>query len=160
MMRVKCPQVYKELKKQMPIFIAGSITGASDWQPVVVDAMQEYDVVTLNPRRDDWVEGDTSFDMGAQIAWEEAHLEKADIVFFYFEPGTLSQVTMLELGVILGAGVHTVVVTCPPEFSKYLNIQMMCARFGLRVHTSLDRGIKALQRKVAQFHEDERNELA
>ena len=59
----KAPEKYEIKQGQISIFLAGSIEmgKAEDWQTKVTEKFKPYDVLILNPRRDDWdcVDSDT-----------------------------------------------------------------------------------------------------
>lgn len=85
------------------VFLAGSITGARNWQAEMVGMLsvplnERRELVVMNPRR-------ANFDINVpgvareQIAWEHHHLRKADAILFWFEENTLSPITLFELGV-------------------------------------------------------------
>ena len=81
------------------IFLAGSITGAPDWQAeAALELRHSYNV--FNPRRKD-------FDVTAkdvekqQITWEFHCLDKCDNILFWFAEETLAPITLLEYGKML-----------------------------------------------------------
>lgn len=99
MIYVECPGLRPDYYN-LSVFLAGSITGASDWQSAVVsklDRIAHDDFLILNPRRKE-------FDITVlaaselQIAWEFHMLEKADAILFWFAEGAMSPITMYELG--------------------------------------------------------------
>lgn len=128
------------------VFLAGSIEmgGAVDWQDAVVTRLKSLDdlnIVVYNPRRDDW---DSSWvqdptpgtEFHKQVSWEQYNIKSSDIVYFYFAPGTISPISLLELGQVVSfeprvGYVHgqtrEIVVCCPPEFQRYGNVKMVCS---------------------------------
>ena len=81
------------------LFMAGGITGTWDWQQALVEELEHLDtpVIAVNPRRANFPMGDE--EAGAfQIRWEDAMLQKADIISFWFPKETLCPITLLELG--------------------------------------------------------------
>jgi hypothetical protein len=116
------------------IFLAGSIEmgHARPWHQEVIDAMQEEDVVILNPRRKEWdATWHQSMDnpvFAEQVNWELDYLYLADIAFFYFQANTKSPISLAELGFVLGTGrdrTDTVVV-CESGFWRKGNVNIMC----------------------------------
>ncbi|KAF2727573.1 hypothetical protein EJ04DRAFT_557296 [Polyplosphaeria fusca] len=112
------------------VFLAGSIEmgTAIDWQSDVTAALRHLPVTVLNPRRDDWDKSWTQ-DISnphfrEQVDWEMNHLQKADIIALFFQPGTMSPISLLELG--LHASDGKLVVCCPEGFWRRGNVQMVC----------------------------------
>lgn len=64
------------------------------------------------------------------------HAGIADVIAFYFPAGTLTPVTLLELGMYAATG--KVVVCCPKGFYKRGNVQIVCARYGIALLETLD----------------------
>lgn len=131
------------------VFLAGSIEmgRARNWQEemTVVITRANPDIVVANPRRSQW---DSSWeqtidnpDFREQVEWELDHIERADMVVFYFQPGTQSPVTLLELGKHLerSNARHLTLVCCPDGFWRKGNVEIACVRKGLpRPLASLD----------------------
>lgn len=112
------PQIEKAISNFTTVFTAGSIEMgvAEKWQDKLASQFED-DLIFFNPRRDSW---DSSWiqdptpgtQFSIQVEWELEHIEKADIVVFYFDPKTQSPITLLELGSCLGAD-KDVIVCCP-----------------------------------------------
>jgi hypothetical protein len=81
---------------QRTVFLAGSITGAVDWQKEAKEKLLPYFTV-FNPRRVNYPSFDPSKER-EQILWEHDYLEYASIVLFYFSHETLAPITLFELG--------------------------------------------------------------
>jgi hypothetical protein len=79
------------------VFLAGTITGSTDWQAEVVRFLRDEDVALLNPRRANFPIGDSKA-APEQIAWEHRHLRKADAILFWFAPETMGPIVLYELG--------------------------------------------------------------
>ncbi len=115
------------------LFLAGSIEmgKAEDWQRYIGNELADLDIIILNPRRDDWDSswkqeiGNTQF--RNQVEWELDGLDCADHIFFHFEPGSKSPITLLELG--LYATSKKCLVHCPNGFWRKGNIDVVCARY-------------------------------
>lgn len=133
------------------IFLAGSIEmgKAEMWQDEVVEFLTrknyDKDIVILNPRRDNW---DPSWEQSIenekfkfQVNWELNGLDHCDILFFYFQPGTISPVTMFELGYCIN---NEPIVVCPEGFHRKGNIDIVCERMGIKVYQNLEDGMNAL----------------
>lgn len=136
---------------QPTIFLAGSIEmgKAEDWQAVLSEKLLPHASVIYNPRRLDW---DNSWEQSidhpefrAQVEWELDHLIAADIAIFHFQPGTMSPVTLMELGHRLPAkppeanysSLNTI-VSCPQGFWRKGNVDILCARHGVKVVEGVD----------------------
>lgn len=111
---IQCPSVHWPMftnpddpDRATTLFVAGGISGCSDWQTEYQDALLTKlcapggaiptDVVAINPRRLDFDTTDVAMSV-AQIEWEYAHLERADIVSFWFTSETVCPITLFELG--------------------------------------------------------------
>lgn len=126
------------------IFLAGSIEmdTAERWQDKVIQNFQDKHVTFLNPRRDDWnpkIE-QSCMDAGFrdQVNWELSGLLKSDLVVFYVDPTTKSPITLLELGLIAGRKIQSV-VCCPEGYWRKGNVEMVCDRFGIQMIDSFPR---------------------
>jgi len=87
---------YSGLDLKHTIFLAGSITGASNWQDDAANRLLPHFNI-FNPRRDNYSTLDPKAER-EQIAWEFKHLDLAEITLFYFAPETLAPITLLEYG--------------------------------------------------------------
>ena len=148
MLIFKPPQPFKEKEAKQSVFLAGSIEmgKADDWQAKVERAMTPFEGYIFNPRRDDW---DSSWEQVAenkqfaeQVNWELDHLEKADVIFLYFDPETKAPISLLELG--LHVGRKEMIVVCPDGFYRKGNVDIVCKRHKVKVYNTLDDGIKKL----------------
>lgn len=112
------------------IFLAGSIEmgKAEDWQAQFCDDFKDYDINILNPRRTEW---DSSWEQSIenaqfreQVEWELRNLEICDLIIMYLQPGTLSPISMLELGLHIKSG--KMILCCPDGFWRKGNIDIVC----------------------------------
>jgi hypothetical protein len=120
---------------------------AEDWQGQVAKALVPHDILVLNPRRDDW---DPSWEQRrdnpqfrAQVEWELAALEYADRIVVYFDPATKAPITLMELGLHARPHPGKVVVCCPEGYWRKGNVDIVCARFGIRQVDSLEELVKS-----------------
>lgn len=135
------------------VFLAGSIEmgDAELWQERVVRTLSDVaNLVILNPRRDDW---DNSWEQRAgdprffeQVSWELDMLEAADIVIMYLAPGTMSPISLLELGLCARSG--TLRVCCPDGFWRRGNVEVVCMRHQIPLYETLDALIAGLKAPV------------
>jgi hypothetical protein len=119
------------------VFLAGSIEmgTADDWQSRVVAALGDRDLVVLNPRRLAW---DASWRQAIdepqfreQVEWELDGLERADTIAMWFAPDTRAPITLLELGLFARTGKLS--VGCPDGYWRKGNVEVTCARYGVRL---------------------------
>lgn len=136
------------------VFLAGSIEMgvAEDWQTKVANRFEKHQVTLYNPRRDEW---DSSWkqeqkesNFNEQVNWEMNNLEDCDIIFMYFDPGTKSPISLLELGLYADSG--KMIVVCPDGFWRKGNVEIVCTRFNIPLFNSLDDGMGALESKIRQ----------
>lgn len=135
------------------VFLAGSIEmgTAEKWQERVVAALSGVDgLVILNPRREAW---DHNWEQRAadpafaeQVTWELDMLDAADIVAMYLAPGSMSPVSLLELGLHARSG--KLRVCCPDGFRRKGNVEIACARFHVPLFESFDDFIAGLKASV------------
>ncbi len=153
MKEIKAPERI-DLTYDVSIFLAGSIEmgKAENWQERFAREFATWNVTLLNPRRDDW---DSSWEQkkenlqfNEQVTWELEHMEKADIVVFYFDPATKSPITLMELG--LGAvrdPLHCI-VCCPEGFWRKGNVDIVADRYDMPSVDNLDDLIRITKAKL------------
>jgi hypothetical protein len=145
------------------IFLAGSIEmgAAGEWQKFAIGNLRSLlsnpdvpEAVIFNPRRDDWddswVQSVHNANFNEQVNWELDNIEKADVVFFYFEEKTMSPITLLELGLCIGMK-KKMVVAAHPDYQRNGNIRITCMRARIPVHKSLTIGLARLQNVLSQM---------
>jgi len=125
------------------IFLAGSIEQgtAENWQERLVNELKdERHVIVFNPRRDNWdpdlpqtIDNET---FNEQVTWELFNLEKATCIPMYFQPGTKSPITLLELGLFARSG--KLIVCCPEGFWRKGNVDILCRDYEIRQVNNLD----------------------
>ena len=120
---------------RVKIFLAGSIEmgKAEDWQKKVVDALADYPIQFLNPRRDDW---DSSLEQTIenkqfkeQVTWELDGLEASNFIILYFDKDTKSPISLLELGLHACCNPEKLVVLCPEGFWRKGNVDIVCDKY-------------------------------
>lgn len=141
-MTLKPPEsICKRDRSRESFFLAGSIEmgSAEDWQKDMESFLGGLGFDVFNPRRDDW---DSSWEQRftnpqfyQQVSWELDALEHADRILFYFAPGTKSPISLLELGIY--AHSRKAIVVCPEGFWRRGNVEMVCARYDIRLFESL-----------------------
>jgi hypothetical protein len=142
----------QETQFRPSIFLAGSIEmgKAEDWQVRIENEFSNDEVTIFNPRRDDW---DSSWEQKAtnpqfnyQVNWEMNRLEESDVIFLYFSPDTKSPISLLELG--LHAAYSDMIVCCPDKFWRKGNVEIVCHRYGIPLHNTIEDGIAALKSRI------------
>jgi len=122
------------------VFLAGTIDmGYSvDWQAradSLFVALPSGRFMLFNPRQEHW-DAAKPGEMDYQVNWELEHLEQADWIIMNFLPGSQSPITLLELGLHARGG--RLLVICPPEFYRYDNVRITCAKYGVPMFATLE----------------------
>ena len=124
------------------VFLGGSIEmdKAERWQDRLIKDMAEYQVLFLNPRRDDfrvWEEQSISNAYFVeQVEWELSGLGSSDLIVFYLAPGTLSPITLLEIGLFCKDRLH--IICCPDGFGRKGNIEIVSRMFNFNIVDTYD----------------------
>lgn len=136
------------------IFLAGSIEQgkAVNWQDQVLEVLKTQNVTVFNPRRRSW---DASWEQSlenselvTQINWELEQIDRADIVFFFFQGDTLSPASLIELGLVSKMERKTGIVVCEESFWRRANVIITSQRNWLRTCNTLDEGVEQLIRAI------------
>ncbi len=131
------------------LFLAGSIEmgRAEEWQRDVAARLAATDWILLNPRRGSW---DTSWEQSLdhpefrqQVEWELDALERAEAILMYFDSATKSPISLLELGLFARSG--KMIVVCPKGFWRKGNVDIVCAKYGIKCAKSVARAIVMLE---------------
>ena len=129
------------------IFLCGSIEmgKAENWQKIIVGALSPFDVLILNPRRDDWdnswIQSIENKQFREQVEWELKAQEDADIIVINFDPTTKSPITLLELGLFHN---KKMLVSCPKEYFRRGNVEIVCKRYNIAFYENIFQIIKEL----------------
>lgn len=134
------------------LFLGGSIEQgkASEWQKRVIQELKDTEQLTIfNPRREvwdaTWSQSPDNKKLREQIRWELDRIDECDIILLYFQAGTMSPITLLELGICLGSKHRDLIVVCEPGFWREANVVESCEFFNKKVLVSLDEAIKILK---------------
>jgi hypothetical protein len=113
------------------IFVAGTIDmgNSVDWQAEFVKHIDSEAVKIYNPRRRQGEAPKTNEELEFQVKWELRQIQKADAIFMNFLPGSKSPITLLELGLCLMMPEKIMVVVCPPEYSRAMNVKVTVQAF-------------------------------
>lgn len=104
------------------VFIAGGISGCSDWQAGLLNSLEDVEAVFFNPRRSNF-DINNPADSVVQIKWEHTYLKEADIISFWFAPETLCPITLYELGYWLGQD-KQIVVGIHPDYQRKMDVEI------------------------------------
>jgi hypothetical protein len=130
-----------DLGSESLVFLAGSIEmgKAKEWQNEFVEIMEgvltrkqiQKRLLILNPRRKDWdsswVQEKENVQFHQQVSWELTALELADYIVFFLQAGTVSPVSLLELGLYARSG--KILVVCENGFHRKGNVDIVCERY-------------------------------
>jgi hypothetical protein len=128
-----------ELQPFSSLFLAGGITGCSDWQAELVQMLRDArkSIMVFNPRRANFPIHDPAAAY-AQIEWEFKHLRKATAISFWFPPETLCPIALYELGAQAALS-KTLFVGVHPDYQRKTDVivQLRLVRPRLEVVFSL-----------------------
>jgi hypothetical protein len=136
------------------LFLAGSIEmgKAEDWQTKVIQALDNPDILIFNPRRKDWdktwEQSITNEKFREQVNWEMDGLDQAKLILFYFDPNTMSPISLLELGYCSGISEEGLTVCCPKGFWRKGNVEILCYRKDIMFFEDLDKAIEHLKKQI------------
>ena len=156
MIYIECPEIYADVRplptgqvrlNRLPsVFLGGGITNCPNWQKYVVEQLADVPITLLNPRRANFPINDPSAS-DFQIRWERDHLEKADIIIFWFPSETLCPITLYELGFWTNSK-KCLIVGTHPNYQRRTDvvIQTQLSRPTLEIFSSLDEIIRSLKK--------------
>lgn len=141
------------------VFLAGSIEmgKAVDWQSELISKLSHLNINVFNPRRKDWDSSlAQSFDnpqFREQVEWELHHMEQSDIVIFYFDPDTMSPITLFELGLNISQSDKSdyndhLIVYCPEKYFRKGNIDIITNWYGIEQVYSIDAIVDAIEQRI------------
>lgn len=149
MQYIEAPKnVETSLKK---LFIAGSITGAPNWQKEVVDKIKDLDIAVYNPRRANFPIDDPDASL-EQITWEHKYLNKADLISFWFSKETMAPIVLYELGAHSKTS-KPIIVGMDPDYKRRqdVEIQTKLERPDVPVVYSLDNLVEEIFKITSQI---------
>ena len=136
------------------VFLAGSISGATDWQSKVVSRCNSHyglysGFSLLNPRRSAPYTPEMD---SVQIPWEYNALRKADIIFFYFSNETVAPITLFELGAALERDNQTLVISAHQDYPRLRDLHLQTSlKRGQYITVGLECGISKLLEAIAKI---------
>lgn len=119
------------------LFMAGGITDCPDWQADFRKMLGGQRLVLVNPRRENFPMHNPAA-AKAQIEWEFDHLDRADMISFWFPKETLCPIVLFELGRWSGTD-KKIFVGTDPEYERRNDviIQLRLARPEVQITSSL-----------------------
>ncbi len=150
MREIKAPQKYEKQEGEISVFLAGSIEmgTAIDWRSEITRRLAGVEnLLIVNPRRDEWdsswIQSIDNPQFREQVEWELESQENADIIVFYFVPGTKSPITLLELGLFID---KNIIICCPKGFWRKGNVDIVCKRHGAKTIETLGELVNMLRK--------------
>lgn len=151
-----------EKQKIIPysIFLGGTIDNgkAPNWQKKFVDECPDLNFLTIfNPRITEWntsikeTINDTRF--FKHVAWEQEGLKYASLIFMYFIGGSVSIISMSELGQYANSG--KLIVVAEKDYHKRGNIEFLSVQEGFPLFETFEQGRHAAISSVTQKYIDD-----
>ncbi len=128
--------------EKLKLFLAGGITGCSDWQEEMAQIMKDLDIVIYNPRRKKYPKGIREIEK--QIRWEYNKLKKADIISVWFAHETIQPITLYELGKWVNSHIQDkhIFIGIDPEYARKTDVviqtKLALADSGIKKFTFYD----------------------
>ncbi len=118
---------------------------AENWQQQLIDATSHMGITYLNPRREDWdpswKQTSSNEKFVGQVNWELDLLTHPLVrPVFYFDPSTISPVSLLELGYCHS---RTIAVCCPTGYFRRGNVEIFCNRTNTTLVDTFEQLIEA-----------------
>jgi len=158
---IKPPAMLGKSKERFDIFLAGSIENgkAEPWQEALVQELEKTvkrPIGIFNPRREDW---DPTWKEGSkelinQIEWEVERLEQSDLIVMYLQPGTISPISLWELGCFckdVYAMRKRMIVLCPSGFHRKTNVDVYCQYFDITMAKDMKDLIKKTKQEIKDW---------
>lgn len=149
------PETPENSQGRIRVFLGGSIEmgAAEDWQKNLILHLNAKPYAHLldlyNPRRADW---DPAWlntadhpEFKKQVDWEITKQKEADIILYYFAPGTISPITLFELGLFHD---RNPVIGAHAEYARLGNLQITSAHFPIDIHVGWNDFLDALDQRL------------
>ena len=155
---VKAPEKFNADK--FSIFLGGTIDQgkAELWQKYVGEQLIDYDLLILDPRRDDWdaswKQEETNAQFAEQVNWELDAQEIADLRIYVFGSNSMAAelakapITLLEIGLFADTNCY---VCCPTGYYRKGNVVLTCRRKNIPVFETLDELLTQLKLDLHQY---------
>lgn len=141
--------------KNVSVYLAGSIEmdSAPKWQRAFTEQLQDLPVTVLSPRRkrfekwDDQTKNNSA--LMRHIEWEWNCMKRCNLIAMYLHPGTMSRISLMELGHFSQDGKqHKILVCCPPGFDRQANVQFICKAEGVTLYENVEVFLKEIRAKL------------
>jgi len=139
---IEAPKNWERLPGQPSVFLAGGITGCPDWQFELSHLLVMTNYAVLNPRRK--VFKNTPEFAELQIRWEFEHLQKADVIAFWFPKESIQPIALFELGA-WSKSFKPIVIGVESGYPRELDIHIQMKLLG---YTNLATNLKELANKI------------
>jgi hypothetical protein len=146
---IQCPEVYDSMGKSL--FLAGGISGCSDWQTEMIALLKDTNLVLINPRRESFNASDKHVEE-EQIAWEFEHLNKSDAVLFWFPSETVCPITLYELGKISKTD-KAIFIGVDPNYSRRRDVEIQTKL--VRPDVNIVYSIRDLAQQIKELNTEE-----
>jgi len=150
---VKAPNEYNSLERYT-IFLAGSIDEgrARPWHLEVVKALDPFDILILNPKREEW---DASWEQSAdnpqfreQVTWEFKAMQNSDMILFVFTEESKAPVSMYEYGRF--AHIKDSLICVEEGFYRQGNLDLYSSFDEIPIYHNLDEMIMDLKTVIGK----------
>jgi hypothetical protein len=142
--------------KKISIFLGGSIEMgvARDWQTELIQHLNTTKyadkIEILNPRRLAWdaswpIDDPNHEELGNQINWELYYQDKADVLIYNFARGTVSPITLLELGTY---SARNPLIHIEGGYKRHANVKITADHFGWEYHEAWENFLSALDQRM------------
>lgn len=144
---IEAPSIEKIQTNNYSVFLAGGITNCSLWQDKMVEALKQFDHLTVfNPRRKNFemFKDESKYKESVeQITWEYENLKSVSQIIFWFTNETLQPITLFELGTVLERWVNSssyngekqdLIIGCDKKYPRYFDVMIQCQ---LRGYTTI-----------------------
>lgn len=146
MLYIEAPNIHLE-DEQPSLFLGGGITNCKDWHYTLVSEVKDFNVTIYNPRR-------KKFDMDditqseIQIKWEFKHMNKADVLVFYFSEETLCPITLFEFGSRMNSCIYrklhglkkqSILIYCEPGYKRKSDVEIQFNLLKIDLHEKINK---------------------
>lgn len=126
---------------------------APDWQAAFADKIASIPIAAFNPRRihwdPNWEQDIKDQNLHHQMDWEMTNLNEVDLIILYLHPGTISPVSLLELGRYSQSG--RLIVCCPGGYHRRGNVQYICQKDNVPLLDDFDELVKTAIVKLEEI---------
>lgn len=145
------PLRFLEKKVFRTLFLGGTIDNGNsvDWQAQAIRDLGDHFDAIYNPRRSDWNPEAGPGGVRDQIDWEMTHLDSCTHILLNFEKGSLSPISLLELG--LYARSRKIVVRVDPEFWRLINVEEVTDKYQIPTFYHMYLAVQYLKRESPPF---------